>query len=295
MTDFRKIELADKVWIDKLLASSDYRGAEYCYTNLFIWDGVYNSRIARHKDFLLFISGEGENTRYLYPAGSGGKREAIELLMQDSADRGVEMMLIGISPEARDELESLYPGKFSFKPYRYGFDYVYEREKLVSLSGKKLQSKRNHINFFKSNYAWSYEEFTPDKVEEVKSFTKEWCKEIDCSKSESLDLESCAVRKCLENYGSLVLKGGILRVDGKIVAYTVGEKINSDTFIIHIEKAFAEIRGAYPMINREFAERIPDYIKYVNREDDAGDAGLRQAKESYYPIFMVEKFSAHLF
>ncbi len=103
------------------------------------------------------------------------------------------------------------------------------------------------------------------------------------------------MRKCLENYGSLVLKGGILRVDGKIVAYTVGEKINSDTFIIHIEKAFAEIRGAYPMINREFAERIPDYIKYVNREDDAGDAGLRQAKESYYPIFMVEKFSAHLF
>lgn len=292
MIDFRKIELTDKEWIDTLLGYSDYRGAEYCFTNLFIWDGVYNSRIARHKDFLLFISGEGENARYLYPAGRGDKKEAIELLKKDALERGVKMILIGLSQEAAGELESLYPGEFSIRPYRNSFDYIYEKERLISLSGKKLQSKRNHINFFKNSYNWNFQEFSPDKAEEVKAFNLEWCREVDCSQSESLDLETCAVKKCLENFAYLRLTGGILRVDGKIVAYTVGEQINSDTFIVHIEKAFASVRGAYPVINNEFVKRMPAGVKYVNREDDAGDAGLRTAKESYNPVFMQEKLSA---
>ncbi|MCK9303933.1 MAG: phosphatidylglycerol lysyltransferase domain-containing protein [Bacteroidales bacterium] len=294
MIDFRKIELTDKEWIDTLLGYSDYRGAEYCFTNLFIWDGVYNSRIARYKDFLLLISGEGENTRYLYPAGRGDKKEAIERLKADAQKRDVKMVLIGLSPEAATELEHLYPGEFTIHPYRSSFDYIYEKEKLITLSGKKLQSKRNHINFFKSNYNWDFQEFTPENVEEIKDFNREWCREVDCSQSESLDLEICAVKKCLENYAHLGLTGGILRVDGKIVAYTVGEQINSDTFIVHIEKAFANVRGAYPVINNEFVKRMPAGIKYVNREDDAGDAGLRNAKESYNPLFMQEKHSAQI-
>jgi hypothetical protein len=295
MIEFKKIEISDKPWIDQLLKYSDYRGAEYCFTNLFIWEGVYNSRITRYKDFLLFTSGEGDTVRYLYPAGKGDKKEAIELLKEDALKRGVPFILIGLSNEAKNELESLFPGNFELRPVRNSFDYIYESEKLVSLSGKKLQSKRNHINFFKDNNSWEYQELSPEKVEEVKIFNKEWCKTVDCSKSESLGLETCAVKKCLDNYKQLGLTGGILKVDDSIVAYTVGEQINSDTAIIHIEKAFAEVRGAYPMINREFAERITPGLKYVNREDDAGDQGLRKAKESYNPVFMLEKFSAHIF
>jgi uncharacterized protein len=295
MIEFKHIEISDKIWIDELLKYSDYRGAEYCFTNLFIWAGIYKSKIARYKDFLLLKTGEGETTHYLYPAGKGDKKEVIEYLINDAKDRGVKFEFIGVSSQTKTELTELFPDRFEYKAVRDSFDYVYESDKLISLSGKKLQSKRNHINRFKEQLNWQYEELTEDKLPEVIAFNTKWCKSIDCYMSESLDKEACAVAKCLANYPNLGLRGGILRLNGEIVAYTIGEPINSDTVIIHIEKAFADVRGAYPMINREFAERVAGNYKYVNREDDAGDAGLRQAKESYYPLFMQEKYAAILF
>jgi len=295
MIDFKQVTISDKIWIDELLRYSDYRGAEYCFTTLFIWDESYLSRCARYKDFLLLKSGSGEETRYLYPAGRGDRREVIELLMQDADERGNSFSLISLTPQTKAELEELFPGTFNFKVVRNNFDYIYETEKLISLSGKKLQSKRNHINYFKDFFkGWSYEELTEDTIDEIIGFNEEWCKEADCGKSQSLCLESAAVSKCLANFGKLSVKGGVLRIDGKIVAYTIGEQLNSDTFIIHIEKAFASIRGAYPMINREFAQREAIGLKYINREDDAGDEGLRKAKESYHPAFMLEKFNAFI-
>ena len=87
----------------------------------------------------------------------------------------------------------------------------------------------------------------------------------------------------------LELKGGILRVGGEIVAFTLGEPVSDDTFVVHIEKAHAQVRGAYQMINQQFlAHEVADYT-YVNREDDTGDEGLRKAKLSYRPAFLVEK------
>lgn len=295
MLEFKAIETGDKAWADSLLKFSDFRGAEYCFTNLFIWDGIYKSQIGRYKDFLLLRTGTEPDYHYLYPAGRGDKREIIDLLIKDSASYGTKLCLIGLTNETKKELEELYPGKFKFNSIRDSFDYIYESEKMISLSGKKLQPKRNHINYFLNNYNWTYEEFTPDKIDEVVSFNHEWCKRTDCRQYETLMWESCAVEKCLSHYQELNLVGGILRVDGSIVAYTIGEAISSDTFIVHIEKAFSEFRGSYPMINREFASRHAQNFKFINREDDIGDDGLRKAKESYYPAFMLEKFYAELF
>jgi len=295
MLEFKRIELEDKDWANSLLKISDFRGAEYCFTNLFIWDGIYKSKIGRYKDFLLLRTGSEGGYSYLYPAGKGDLKEVIDLLIDDSAKSGSPFRMIGLTIDSKNELESLYPGKFKFSPVRDSFDYIYESEKLMTLSGKKLQPKRNHLNYFTSNYNWSYEEMTPDMIGEILDFNHEWCRRVECKKYETLSWESCAVEKCLGNFGDLNVRGGVLRVDGNIVAYTVGEVLNSDTVIVHIEKAFSDIRGAYPMINREFIAFVAKDFKYVNREDDIGDMGLRQAKESYYPIFMLEKFTAELF
>lgn len=295
MIEFKEIEISDKVWIDGLLKYSDYRGAEYCFTNLFIWSGIYKSKIARYKDFLLLRSWDGETGHYLYPAGRGDKKEAIDAIIADAKERGEKSMLISISAETKQELEEIYPKRFEFVPVRDSFDYIYESGKLISLTGKKMQSKRNHINRFKELSDWRYEDLTNEMIPEIIEFNKKWCKEVECNKNETLGWEVCAVSKCLSNYSLLGLKGGVLRVGGEIVAYTIGEPINSDTAIIHIEKAFAEVQGSYPMINREFAERIASGCKYINREDDAGDPGLRRAKESYYPVFMQEKYTANIF
>ncbi|MGE0091380.1 MAG: DUF2156 domain-containing protein [Bacteroidia bacterium] len=294
MLEFKKIELSDKEWIDRVLSLSDYRGTEYCFTNLFIWDGTYNSRVGRFKDFLLLRAGTPGERYYLYPAGRGDRREVIEELMEDASREDGNLTLIGLTRETKAELEKLFPHMFKFKMERDSFDYVYDTDKLMTLSGKKLQPKRNHLNYFIGNYSWKIEDFTPDKVDEVVEFSHEWCRRYECNKIDTLAMESCAVEKCLKNYGGLDLKGAILRVDGEIIGYTIGEVLNSDTVIVHVEKAFQDYRGAYQFINREFVKKIAPGYKYVNREDDIGDEGLRKAKESYYPIFMLEKFTATL-
>lgn len=294
MIDFRTIEISDKEWIERLLKFSDFRAAEYNFTNLFIWDVVYHSKIARFKDFFLLRAGDAEQYNYLYPAGRGDRREVIDKLIEDASTHEVDLNIIGLTKESKSELEKLFPGQFKYTSLRDSFDYIYESEKLMTLSGKKLQPKRNHLNYFASNYKWSYEELTPSKIEEVKEFSHEWCRRYSCKSVDTLSWESCAVEKCLNHYGELSLKGGILRVDGEIIGYTIGEVLNSDTVVVHIEKAFQEYRGAYQFINREFVKRLAPGYLYVNREDDIGDEGLRKAKESYYPIFMLEKFSAKL-
>lgn len=295
MLEFKKIELKDKEWVDPLLKLSDYRGAEYCFTNLFIWDGIFKSKIGRYKDFFLLRSGLEGNYNYLYPAGEGDFKEVIAMLEADAKKNNSPFKLIGVTPETRGELKALFPDRFNFTPVRDSFDYVYDAQRLISLSGKKLQSKRNHLNYFLANYNWSIHQITPQLMNEVLDFNHEWCKIMKCTKFKTLSWESCAVEKCLLNFDSLKIEGIALKVDDKIVAYSVGEILNSDTIIIHIEKAFSDIRGAYPMINREFASIMANGFKYVNREDDIGDLGLRKAKKSYNPLFMIEKYNAAIF
>jgi hypothetical protein len=203
--------------------------------------------------------------------------------------------MMGLLPEDVALIEKLYKGCFEFKKRRDGFDYVYLLEKLVKLPGRKLHAKRNHINFFIKNYDWTFEPLTLENLDECREMNEQWYEKKERSHYTGLANERRAVEKCFENYSRLGLEGGLLRASGRIVAYTIGEPLNSDTYVIHIEKAFSDIRGAYQMINREFASFIKDkypHILYVNREDDMGDKGLRRAKLSYYPDRMIEKYIA---
>ena len=135
-------------------------------------------------------------------------------------------------------------------------------------------------------------QFTPvrDNLDECWAMNEQWCAEVGCEDSESLTEESCAVRNCFNNFHSLGLRGGLLRVEGRVVAYTMGRPLSSDTFIVHIEKAFAEVAGAYPMINQQFVTHCCEGFRYINREDDVGDEGLRRAKTSYKPDILLEKY-----
>ena len=99
----------------------------------------------------------------------------------------------------------------------------------------------------------------------------------------------------MDHFEALGLEGGLIRINGSVAAFTIGDRLNGDTYDVHFEKAYAGIQGAYAMINREFArwvrEHHPD-IKYLNREEDMGVEGLRKAKESYYPDLLLEKYTA---
>jgi len=296
MLDFKTIDINDKQWITPILTAANISSSHQSFINIFAWAKIYSFQIARLKEFLV-VKGKthDEGPFYYYPAGQGDLKSVLEEMKQDALDLGHEFIIFGLSTENIDEMNRLFPGSFEFKESRDNFDYVYLLEKLVSLSGKKLHAKRNYINRFTQKNNWSFEQITDENLPECWEMNVEWCKAHDCRDDEQLENEDCAVRRCFYYFRELGLEGGLIRSDGRVIAFTMGGKLNSNTYDIHIEKAFGEIEGSYQMINREFAAFIqknhPEVI-YINREEDMGYEGLRKAKLSYYPVKMEEKYLA---
>jgi len=294
MLNFRTVTLEDKNWVEKCMKSAGFRGSEYTFSNLFDWRDGYELTIAQYDDFLLIKGGKGENASYMYPIGEGDLTAAVAALRSDAAENGIVFSMYGIPAERTEQVLTILGEGYVIEPVRDNFDYIYSRESLATLAGKKLHGKRNHINKFLSLYPdWKVEPINEGNIEEAWQMNLEWCSRQECV-SHSLRKESCAVQNAFENYFELGLTGALLRVNGDVVAYTMGNQVTEDTFVVHIEKAFTDIEGAYTMINREFVRMLPEKYLYINREDDVGDLGLRKAKESYRPEMMYERYNAVL-
>ena len=221
---------------------------------------------------------------------TGNKKKVLQYFMDDCKEKKIPFVLHGVTHEMEEEFREIFGDIYEIEYDRDISEYIYDREKLATLSGKKLHGKRNHINRFKENHEWSYEPLSDENQLEVLAMLMEWkmqnCDPEDIEKHD----EICVSKNCVINYKELGLVGGVLRAEGKIVGFSIGERAsNEDTFIVHIEKAFADIQGAYPMINQQFVIHEMEDFKYVNREDDAGEEGLRKSKLSYRPVFMVDK------
>lgn len=294
MISFKKIEIDDKKWIEPLWAAAGMCGCQHNFTNLFAWAEIYRYRVARADQFLV-VKGESLEgiPYYFYPVGKGDPKKVMEIMAQGAASGGYEFILAGLSIENIAVLDRLFPGNFLYTARRDNYDYVYLLDNLVKLTGDKFRSKRNHINQFKKNSSWTFEEISSENIAECWEMNLEWCKAHGCMYDVGLANENCAVRRCFDYFAELGLEGGLIRSQGKVVAYTMGDRLNADTYDIHIEKAFEDIPGAYQMINHEFAALIqknhPEII-YVNREEDLGHEGLRKAKLSYHPVKMEEKY-----
>ncbi|MDR2362554.1 MAG: phosphatidylglycerol lysyltransferase domain-containing protein [Prevotellaceae bacterium] len=292
MLSFHKISIDDRDEINRRLALSDFRAAEYSFANSFNWGLAFGIEIAYFDRLLLLRSGDNPKY-YLYPSGAGDVETAIQAILDDAAEGGYTACIRAILPEQKAEMEQRFPYRFRFTPQRHSFDYIYHSEDLIRLAGKKYQAKRNHAARFRKTFDWLYEPITGANLSECVAMNKEWCRLYGCNDNLSLKAETCAVQRALLYFFEEELLGGLLRVDGRVIAYTVGERLNSDTLIVHIEKAFSEsFPGAYQVINQEFVQRHAAGLPYVNREDDTGDAGLRKAKLSYHPVFLLEKYLA---
>lgn len=280
--------------MDKALDKGHRGSLEYNFTANYIWRKIVKLNAARFEDRLIVLS-DPENPSFIFPSGAGPVENVVRALADYVRERGKPLLFNTLLNEDRDKLEAAFPGKFLITPDRNDFDYVYDAEKMISLSGKKLSAKRNHINRFMSmNPDWSYENITRENIGDAHKMNLEWCLLAGCREDESLFNESCAVEQAFEHFFDLGLTGGLLRVQGRPIAFTMGEPLNKDTFIVHVEKAFHEIQGSYQVINQQFAMANCQGYRFINREDDAGEEGLRKAKMSYYPVMMVEKSSAEL-
>lgn len=292
---FKPITIDDKEIITSFTLPSNYRNCDYSFANICSWRFLYDSEYAVVDGCLLIRFWIEDKTRVVYmtPIGQGDLKQAIELLEADSLEHGHPLCMLGVTSDAKEELEKAIPGGFFYIPERNYSDYIYLREDLAGLKGKKFQSKRNHINNFNKKYTYKYIPITPELVPECLLLEGKWYKaNLDYIDEEDMNDEHHSMTYALNHYNELGLIGGGICVDNQIVAFAFGAPINHNTFGVHVEKADINYEGAYAVINKEFASRLPEEYIYVNREEDLGIPGLRQAKLSYNPVILLEKSAA---
>lgn len=291
MIAFRKTELEDQTLFKQYMAKQNYRCCEYTFANMYLWSRFYHVETAIVEDMLVAKSQYGEELSFCFPIGDDRNLEkTLEKLQAYSARQGKPFCLHCVTPEQFALLEERYPDRFQIAYHRDHADYVYEAEKLKSLSGKKYHGKKNHINKFQKLYPdWQYEALDESNIEACFQMALKWRKANGCEEDEEKNSEMCVTLNALRLLRELHLKGGLLRAGGEVVAFSIGEPVTEDTFVVHIEKAYADVPGAYPMINQQFVLHEAEGYRYINREEDLGEEGLRKAKLSYHPVFMVEK------
>lgn len=314
MTDliFKDIELSDAQWIRELFSVPDYNSEDYNFTFQFLWKNTFRSKVARIGDLVLIQYNMDGRKSYLTPVGMADEHQVADIInsmLNESSLLGDDGRLVfyGVLPSQMDFFEKHFAGRYTSEQIRMGADYIYDAQAMRTLSGKKYQSKRNFANGFRRNFNWRFEPITDQNLGECLEMNDEWCRRNGCAQDFWKNNEFCAVRVALNNYKALGLDGGLLRVDGKVVAFTIGERASSDTLLVHIEKALTEYRGAYQAMSQEFLgymdgvlrerESIPEgtpAFTLVNREDDSGDENLRKAKLEYHPIEIKEKYLVFL-
>lgn len=295
MIPFKPIELEDRARVLYYTLSSPRRNCDLSFVNLYSWSFLYQTEIAEQDGFLLFRFYVDGGLAYMMPVGEGDVRPVVAALMEYADRLNAPFRMLGVCVNMKETLEQAFPGRFRFTSDRDYADYIYLRSDLATLRGKKFQPKRNHVNKFKASYPdYEYRQLTPELVPECLRLEALWCKANDCAENAALQAERRSMTNALENMEKLGLTGGVLHVQGNIVAFTFGAPINKETFDTCVEKADTSIEGSYAMINYEFANRIPEQYIYVNREEDLGLEGLRKAKLSYQPETILEKYMAEL-
>jgi len=296
MISFERLTTARKAEYDQYLMHCGQRGCEYSFVNLYLWG---RQTAAFLDGYLVLFSHFNGHSVYPFPIGKGDIRPVLDAIIADSRERGIPCRITSLTQGDMELLEACYPGRFRFRCDRSDFDYVYSIDDLADLKGRKFQQKRNHMNKFEATYP-DHQLIPLDihNLDLARAFISGWFRHRQADDPHhDFHLEQIAIQRAFDNYEALELEGLLLMVEGQVAAVSMGSRLSQDTFDIHFEKAADDVPGAYGAINRGFArairQRYPE-IRYLNREDDLGIPGLRKAKLSYNPAFLVEKCWAYL-
>lgn len=301
MIELSDITIDKKDFIQSFLNKKTGNNSEFSFTNLFMWRKSYNIRYSIIDDMLcLFPQHTGYAPTATFPIGfinsDGSEKDvssAVSQILEWFEAQECTPMISLYDKRAVKKLNDTFPGKFSIREDRDNFDYVYKIDDLINLSGKKYHSKRNHINKFNARYPnYQYFKITSENAEKCISLFDSWRNLKEDEASVGLSEEREAVIELLNNLDVLGVTGGGIKIDGKIAAFSFGEALYDDTVVIHLEHADTSYDGIFPAINQQFLKNEWSSYTYVNREEDMGISGMRKAKKSYHPTFMVEKYIA---
>ncbi|MDO4744418.1 MAG: phosphatidylglycerol lysyltransferase domain-containing protein [Clostridia bacterium] len=294
--EIKAVTLKDKELFDRYFSINNGINSEYTFTNMFMWRKSYNIRYAVIGGMLcIFSQHTGSAETVNFPLGDGDIAATVKALI-DYFEKTGQRPLIRIYCEAEMKaLTDAFPDTFIFTEDRNSFDYVYKVSDLINLPGGKYHAKRNHINRFLALYNYEYNKITEEHLDTCYDMFEHWCD----SKEDSvpgISEQREAVKELLENFTPLKVSGGGIFVDGQLAAFSFGEVLNKEKAmaVIHLEHANTDFQGSFPLINQQFLAGEWSHLEYVNREEDMGLSGLRQAKKSYHPCLMVKKYIASL-
>ena len=256
--------------------------SEFTFINLFLHCSKYEYKISRLSPSCFAVTGKDTSGAFFFVMGNSPGKEQIDILVEKYGQWR------NISQSLYDEfIDYIKERGFKLHEDRDNEDYLYTRESLASLSGKALHKKRNFANGFENSYNWEIQPLTGKNAADASFVLDKWF--YSRSENQDSDYEQCTL--ALEMLMFTNLEGLILYVDGEPVAWSLGEYIaEGKVFLVHFEKAVDSYRGVYQFINRAMARSLPDTVEFINREQDLGDEGLRQAKMTYRPAGFVKKY-----
>lgn len=293
--NFKKFAIDDKELFEKYIYPYKFLSCEYSFTTLYIWKDFCDVQYSIYKDALIIKKKDFEgNYHFMQPLGykEENLKDILEHLAQYKNENNMAYVFKDLEEDFILKIKALCIGEKDvyIKEDRDNFDYLYEAEKLIKLSGKKLHGKKNHYNYFVRQYDYEVKDIQGEKViEDVVKASEEWHRENE-NDNRVLYYEMKAIKTLVENMDLFNLKGIAVYVEDKLVGFSLGEKLNDKLAVIHIEKGDMNYRGVYSFINRTFIDKCFSDVKIINREQDLGIEGLRKAKLSYHPIRLEKKF-----
>lgn len=288
--DFREIRLEDREIFLEALSSHPPKISELTFTNLFIWRNHYRFVWSFHKGAIFVLGNDESGDIYaLQPIGTTNIRSYKELLeILRDMKKGDFVRFERVGKEALEILSKL--GEVRVTPLRDHFDYVYLKSELLELRGNRYKEKRQRIRRAMKVKGLTFSELRSEHISKCINLHERWCRFKRCDEDESLKAEYMASCELFENYHSLGVTGAVITVMDSLIAFSVGEMLNSDTIVVHFEKVDPEYPDFYPLINVKFLEICGEGATFVNREQDLGVPGLRTSKLSYHPHHFEEKY-----
>lgn len=278
--EFKPVELNSKKEIEEYLKYLNNYMCDYNFLCLYMWRNYYHYQYAIYDDYLFIKVFYKGKTYYQVPIGPD-VIEGVRILLNEF--KNVELICVG--EEDLELLDKNYIIEYTTKEKWY--DYLYDRDGLALLNGKKYKQKRNHVNGFKSMYSYDIYDIHNIDRERLKQFVIN----ISTDENETAVYDKIATLDVIDNIDSLGAVGRVLVVNNHIIAFSIGI-IYNNTLYVSIEKADKNYHGTYEMINNIMA--ISNDVKYINREDDLGDEGLRRSKKSYNPIEIIKKYKVKI-
>lgn len=302
--DWRTPTLADLPALQKCAIGNEFFANNYGAVNSILYQKKFRSQIAIDGDWVFEKFIDGGKTFFSFPHNSTGDpsdaKSAVALLAKEAELSGQPLAFEEVTSQEKDILLEMFPSATCTAMPESG-DYIYKTEKLASLSGKKYSKKRNHLHQFQKKYAdFSFEPLHSNNLASAREIEEKWLEENAAAALASgtlsdLEAEKEIIFSALDNFEACAqscgMTGGILFVSGTPAAFCVASILSQSVTDIHFEKCISAFGrdGGYAVINNEFAKTVP--TEFINREEDLGIEGLRKAKLSYYPEFVLEKYA----